>query len=62
VREGESSEVKWTKKVLFVLVVGFCLFYLIQQPEGAAEAVRTVFAGLARGFQAVVTFFTSLTA
>jgi hypothetical protein len=54
--------VKWTKKVIFVLVVGFCLFYLIQQPEGAAEAVRTVFAALVRVFQAVVTFFTSLSA
>jgi len=54
--------VKWTKKIIFVLVVGFCLFYLVQQPEGAAEAVRTVFGALAGAFQAIVTFFTSLTA
>jgi hypothetical protein len=54
--------VKLTKKILFVLVVGFCLFYLIQQPEGAAEAVRTVFGALVRAFQALVTFFTSLAA
>ena len=53
---------KWTKKALFVLVVGFCLFYLVQQPQGAAEAVRTVFGALVRTFQAIVTFFTSLTA
>ena len=53
---------KWTKKILFILVVGFCLFYLIQQPEGAAEAVRSVFGALAGAFQAIVTFFTSLTA
>ena len=53
---------RWTKKILFVLVVGFCLFYLIQQPEGAAEAVRSVFGALAGAFQAIVTFFTSLTA
>lgn len=53
---------KWTKKIVFVLVVGFCLFYVIQQPEGAADAVRTVFAALVRAFQAVVTFFTSLAA
>ena len=51
---------RWTKKILFVLVVGFCLFYLVQQPEGAAQAVRTVFGALVRVFQAVVTFFTSL--
>ena len=56
------SDVKWTKKVLFILIVGFCLFYLIQQPEGAAEAVRTVFGALVRVFQAIVTFFTSLAA
>ena len=53
---------KWTKKVIFVLVVGFCLFYLVQQPEGAAQAVRTVFCALSRAFQAVITFFTSLAA
>ena len=57
-----SVDMKWTKKVIFVLVVGFCLFYLIQQPEGAAEAVRTVFGALVRAFQAIVTFFTSLSA
>ena len=33
----------WVKRILLVLVVGFFLFYLIQQPEGAAAAVRTVF-------------------
>jgi hypothetical protein len=54
--------VKWTKKLLFVIVVGFCLFYLVQQPEGAADAVRTVFGALVRVFQAIVTFFTSLSA
>jgi hypothetical protein len=57
-----TSDVKWTKKIVFILVVGFCLFYLIQQPEGAAEAVRTVFGALVRAFQALVTFFTSLAA
>ena len=53
---------KWTKKVIFILVVGFCLFYLVQQPEGAAQAVRTVAGALQRVFQAIVTFFTSLAA
>lgn len=53
---------RWTKKILFILVVGFCLFYLVQQPEGAAQAVRTVFGALVRVFQSVVTFFTSLAA
>ncbi|SDS78618.1 hypothetical protein SAMN04488543_2377 [Friedmanniella luteola] len=53
---------KWTKKIVFVLVVGFGLFYLIQQPEGAADAVKTVFGALVGAFQALVTFFTSLAA
>ena len=43
-----------------VLVLGFFLFYLINQPEGAANAVRTVFGAMARAFQSLVTFFTSL--
>jgi hypothetical protein len=59
---GGELDVKLLKKIIFVLVVGFCLFYLVQQPEGAAEAVRTVFGALAGAFQAIVTFFTSLTA
>jgi len=51
---------KLVKRILLVLVVGFCLFYLVQQPEGAAEAVRTVFGALARAFQSIILFFTSL--
>ena len=51
---------KFVKRVLLVLLVGFCLFYLIQQPEGAASAVRTVFGALARAFNAILLFFSSL--
>jgi hypothetical protein len=52
----------WAKRILFVLVVGFFLFYLISQPEGAAAAVQTVFDALAVAFQAVVRFFSTLAA
>jgi hypothetical protein len=52
----------WAKRILFVLVVGFLLFYLITQPESAAAAVRTVFDAVALAFQSVVRFFTSLAA
>ena len=41
---------------------GLLLFYLIQQPEGAAAAVRTVFGAVAPAFQSIMTFFTSLAA
>ncbi len=51
---------KWIKRILLILVVGFCLFYVIQQPQGAAAAVRTVFNALARAFRSIVVFFTSL--
>jgi len=51
---------KWIKRILLILVVGFCLYYLVNQPEGAASAVRTVFAALATAFLSIITFFTSL--
>lgn len=50
----------WVKRILAILVLGFFLFYLIQQPESAAAAVRTVFGAVAVAFQAIVRFFTSL--
>ena len=53
---------KWVKRVVFVLIVGFCLFYLVQQPQGAASAVKTVFGAVAGAFRSIITFFTSLAA
>jgi hypothetical protein len=50
----------WVKKVLVVLLVGFVLFYLIQRPEAAAAAVRTVFDAIGSAFRAIVVFFNSL--
>ena len=52
----------WAKRILVFLIVGFFVFYLISNPEGAASAVRTVFAALGVAFRAVVRFFTSLAA
>ena len=52
----------WAKRVLLALVVGFFIFYLITNPEGAASAVRTVFAALGVAFRAIVQFFSSLAA
>ena len=52
--------VRWFKRLLVVLVVGFCLFYLVNQPEGAAGAVRTVFTAVAGAFGSIITFFTAL--
>ena len=50
------------KRVLVVLLVGFFLFYLISNPEGAASAVQTVFNALAMAFRAIVRFCSSLAA
>ena len=33
---------KQVKTIIWVLVLGFLLFYLVTNPEGAANAVRTV--------------------
>ena len=33
---------KQVKTIIWVLVIGFLLFYLVTNPEGAANAVRTV--------------------
>jgi hypothetical protein len=51
---------KFVKRLVFVLVVGFCLFYVVNQPEGAAAAVRTAFVAVGKAFGSIVTFFTSL--
>jgi hypothetical protein len=52
--------VRWFKRFLFVLVVGFCLFYLVNQPAGAAAAVRNVIDALGRAISSIITFFTTL--
>ena len=38
---------------------GFVLFYLIQRPQSAAGAVRTVSGAIGGAFQAIVVFFNS---
>jgi hypothetical protein len=51
---------KWVKRILLVLLVGFALFYLIQQPEAAAAAVQNIFAAVGRAFNSILIFFSSL--
>ncbi len=47
---------KQVKTIIWVLVIGFLLFYLVTNPEGAANAVRTVGSWI----QSIFTFFASL--
>jgi hypothetical protein len=50
----------WVKRFIVFLVVGFALFYLISQPQAAAQGVRAIFGALARVFQSIIIFFQSL--
>lgn len=59
-RKDEQSDMKWVKRIIVFLVVGFLLFYLIAQPENAADAVQAVFAALAKVFRSIIVFFQSL--
>jgi hypothetical protein len=51
---------KWTKRILFLVVLGFVLFYLVNQPAQAADSVRGIVAALGTALQSLVTFFTAL--
>lgn len=44
------------KKIVWILVVAFLLFYLFTRPTDAADAVK----GLFNAFSAVLTFFERL--
>ena len=51
---------KWVKRLIIFLVVGFFLFYLVAQPEAAAQGVQNLFSALARVFRSIIIFFQSL--
>ena len=59
-RKDDQSEMKWVKRFIVFLVVGFALFYLVAYPEAAADAVRAVAAGLAVVFRSILIFFQAL--
>lgn len=50
----------WGRRIVVGLLILFFLFLLITNPEGAAEAMRNVFAAIGTFFNALVTFITSL--
>jgi hypothetical protein len=50
----------WVKRFIIFLVVGFFLFYLVSDPEAAANAVRGVINGLALVFRSILIFFQTL--
>jgi len=50
----------WVKRFIVFLVVGFFLFYLVSEPEAAANAVRGVIGGIALVFHSILIFFQTL--
>ncbi|MBA2560420.1 MAG: hypothetical protein H0V07_11155 [Propionibacteriales bacterium] len=48
------------KKSVTFLVVAFGLFYLVTQPEAAANAVRGAFDAVGQAFEAIIAFFNAL--
>ncbi|GAA1715482.1 hypothetical protein [Propioniferax innocua] len=46
----------WVKKIVWALIIGFALFYLVTRPEDAANAVKGFFGA----FGAIFRFFTAL--
>ena len=59
-RKSEQSEMTWVKQFIVFLVVGFFLFYLVSQPEAAANAVRGVIGGIALVLRSILIFFQTL--
>jgi hypothetical protein len=51
---------RWVKRIIVFLVVAFALFYLIAQPQAAADAVRAIFGAIANVFRSIIIFFQSL--
>jgi hypothetical protein len=48
------------QKVLVGLVIAFAAFYLLTQPEGAADAVKGAAAAVGNGFESLIAFITAL--
>lgn len=48
------------KKTVALLVVAFAAFYLLTQPEAAADAVKGAAAAVADGFEQIIRFLTAL--
>ena len=59
-RKDEYSDMIWVKRIIVFLVVAFALFYLIANPQGAADAVRAIFGAIANVFRSIIVFFQSL--
>jgi Na+/H+ antiporter NhaD/arsenite permease-like protein len=48
------------RRVLWVLAIALALFYILSQPQHAADAVTAVFAALIAAFQQIIEFLTAI--
>ena len=48
------------KRGVIILVAAFAVFYLLSEPEGAADAIQTVIGGIADAFGQLLNFFAAL--
>ncbi len=48
------------RKAVILLAIAFAVFYLVSQPEGAADAVRGAFDAVIAAFDAIARFFGAL--
>ena len=48
------------RKAVYLLVIGFAVYYLVSQPEGAADAVRGALAAVGDAMNAIIRFFSAL--
>lgn len=48
------------RRFLILLVVAVVLFFVISQPEGAADVVRSIIALIESALSSIATFFRSL--
>lgn len=56
----ESSMSASLRRFLILVVVAVVLFFVISQPEGAADVVRSILNLIGEAFSAIATFFRSL--
>lgn len=48
------------RRILWVLAIALLLFYILTQPQHAADAVNAIFAALIAAFQQIIEFLSAL--
>lgn len=48
------------RRILWVLAIALALFYILSQPQHAADAVNAIAAAIVAAFQQIIEFLTAL--